>query len=152
MFPYIVGHRLYKAPGGADSQQQRPTTGNAKQAYVVNDTFDSDDESARFVSEARRHSTDEVTMFLSTPPSNDTSTWCVDSGASHHYCNDRALFRNLEPTTDKELSMANGATSDIIGCGTINTAFPVLTNHPRVRCVPALRYNLLSVSEMSKGG
>jgi hypothetical protein len=152
MFPYCVDHRLNKAPGGADQQQQqRPTTGNAKQAYVVNDTLDSDDESARFVSEARRHSTDEVTMYLSTPPSDDTSIWCVDSGASHHYCNDRALFRNLEPTTDKELSMANGATSDIIGCGTIDTDLPVLTNHPHVRCVPALRYNLLSVSEMSKG-
>jgi hypothetical protein len=153
MFPYLVTHRLSKAPGGAEQQQQqRPNTGSTKQAYVVNDNFDLDDESARFVSEARHHTADEVAMFSSSPPSNDTSIWCVDSGASHHYCNDRALFRNLEPTTDKELSMANGATSDIIGCGSINTDFPVLTNHPHVRCVPALRYNLLSVSEMSKGG
>ena len=119
---------------------------------MVNDNFDSDDESARFVTEARHHSADEVATFSSSPPSNDTSIWCVDFGACHHYCNDGALFRNLEPTTDKELSMANGATSDIIGCGTMNTDFPVLTNHPHVRCVPALRYNLLSVSEMSKGG
>ena len=153
MFPYLVTHRLSKAPGGAEQQQQqRPNRGSTKQAYVVNDNFDSDDKSARFVSEARHHTADEVAMFSSSPPSNDTSTWCVDSGASHHYCSHRALFRNLEPTTDKELSMANGATSDIIGCGTINTDFPVLTNHPHVRCVPALRYNLLSVSEMSKGG
>ena len=34
---YPVGHRLNKTPGGADSQQQRPTTGKAKQAYVASD-------------------------------------------------------------------------------------------------------------------
>ena len=150
---YPVTHRLYKAPGGADQQQQqRPNTGHAKQAYVANDNFDSDDESVRFISEARLHTTDEVAMYLSTPPSDNTSIWCVDSGASHHYCNDRALFRNLEPVADKSVSVANGATSDIIGCGTIDTDFPILPSHPRVRCVPALCCNLLSVSEMSKRG
>src|SRR3984957_8977931 len=147
---YPVSHRLHKAPGGAE--QQRPNTGNAKQAYVASDNFDSDDESAHFVTEGQYHITDEVVLFLSSPPSNDTSTWCVDSGASHHYCNDPALFPNLEPVTDKTVSVANGASSAIIGRGTINTDFPVLTNHPYVRCTPALRYNLLSVSEMSKRG
>jgi hypothetical protein len=151
---YPVTHRLYKAPGGAEQQQkqQRPHTGNAKQAYVASDNFDSDDESAHFILEATRHATDEVAMYSSAPPSNDTSIWCVDSGASHHYCNDLALFRNLEPVTDKSVSVANGASSDIIGCGSINTDFPPLTSHTRVRCVPALSCNLLSVSEMSRGG
>jgi transposase InsO family protein len=142
---YPVGHRLHKTPGGAE--QQRPT---GKQAYVSTDNFDSDDESAHFITEA--DTTDEVIMLLPSPPSNDISIWYVDSGASHHYCNDRALFRNLEPVTDKTVSVANGASSDIVGHGTIDTDFPVLTNNSHVRFVPSLRYNLLSVSEMSKGG
>ena len=85
--------------------------------------------------------------------------WVVDSGATCHMCYDEKLFSEIHPS-EKEIDVAlgDGHTLQATGQGTV----PLLMNLPdgssskccliEVLFVPALSYNLVSVSKAAERG
>lgn len=48
----------------------------------------------------------------------DSTDWTLDSGATSHISNNRSLFAELRPITNKKVKIANGSKIDILGIGT----------------------------------
>lgn len=85
-------------------------------------------------------------------------SWCFDSGASSHMCNDLNLFTSFSDYDTKEVYVANGSSVDSKGVGTVKLEIFVdngevmnLTIN-NVLFVPELDENLISVSKLTKGG
>ncbi|KAL0285600.1 UNVERIFIED_CONTAM: hypothetical protein Sangu_2771500 [Sesamum angustifolium] len=81
--------------------------------------------------------------------------WILDTGASRHFCSNKALFHELLETTDGEcVFMGNSTTSGVLGKGKILLK---LTSGKTlalidVLYVPSLRRNLVSGSLLNKAG
>ena len=81
--------------------------------------------------------------------------WAIDSGATHHICNDKTKFVQLHEKNRGTLMVANGAQADILGVGTVNET--LLLPSGKTRCltinnvlyVPSIGKNLLSIPQLN---
>ncbi|KAK0574980.1 hypothetical protein LWI29_032013 [Acer saccharum] len=75
------------------------------------------------------------------------STWLIDTGASYHMVNDSSILSSITPSSQTFIYTANGGSSPVIGEGSTDI-FESLTLNS-VLIVPALEYNILSVSRIT---
>ncbi|KAG8489057.1 hypothetical protein CXB51_017047 [Gossypium anomalum] len=79
------------------------------------------------------------------------TSWCPDSGATHHVCRNASDLHDTTPYTgNSSLLMGNGVSTSIssVGSTTIPTTQKLL-HLSNVLCVPSIRKNLLSVSKFA---
>jgi len=85
----------------------------------------------------------------------DEKTWWIDSGATKHVCQNRALFSTYKKSEEGELLyMGNSSSSAVAGKGSVKLAFTsgkTLTLQD-VYHVPDIRKNLVSASLLNKHG
>ncbi|KAK0600689.1 hypothetical protein LWI29_017477 [Acer saccharum] len=75
------------------------------------------------------------------------STWLIDTGASDHMVNDSSILSSITPSTQTSVYTANGGSSPVIGEGSTDISESLTLNS--VLIVPALEYNILSVSRIT---
>jgi hypothetical protein len=107
---------------------------------------------------------DDVIAFavsLETSLAPDTSMigkWAIDSGATHHVCNDHSMFANLAEGDHGELVVAEGTKTKILGIGTVHERAILHDGQVRdlelrnVLYVPGIKKNLLSIPQINKSG
>ena len=84
--------------------------------------------------------------------------WFLDSGASYHYCRDRAWFDTFTPVKGQTVKMGDGGTIPLLGRGSIRANVPISADHTEagtftdVQYAPDLTVNLLSVAAMTAKG
>ena len=90
---------------------------------------------------------------------NRTNSWIVDSGATCHMCNDHEMFSDFCPLRQPlEVALGDGHLLEAIGRGVVSMKTKLPDGKVKkcklhdVLCVPALSYNLLSVSKVTEAG
>jgi hypothetical protein len=81
---------------------------------------------------------------------------CMDSGASSHYCPDRAQFQNYRPLDNRDITTADGRTLKVVGIGDVRIDLP---NGPKrtpallknTVYAPDMAFTLISVGRLDKG-
>lgn len=150
---YPVGHPKHAA--------NKPQKSAGRHANIAAE-YDSDEDNALLACESivtvtdtmgKIDSADQSALaLLATLPPTDSNVFIVDSGATNTYCADARLFSSLVPISGTYVGTANGQQIDITGMGELNTNFPPLVGNSRVRCVPGLHHNLISVKAVTRCG
>lgn len=82
-----------------------------------------------------------------------TSSWCIDSGATNHMCNDRSAFSDYVDVNPIEVNVANGEQIAAGGRGNVKVNLKDCVKPiSGVYYVPNLSSNLLSVSVLCSKG
>ncbi|KAJ9552894.1 hypothetical protein OSB04_016939 [Centaurea solstitialis] len=101
---------------------------------------------------------DEINTLNMTPQIHTVSrkkiSWYLDTSATTHVSNDKSKFVNYREIHGKQVSTANGAKADIVGCGDILLHF---TSYRTIRLqsvlhVPTISKNMLSYSRLDTHG
>jgi hypothetical protein len=84
-------------------------------------------------------------------------SWCLDSGATAHLCNDIRYFRTINDSKRGTLNLANAATTRTMGDGTVEFTADVYGDATSVSLsntlhVPDLRTNLMSIGKITDRG
>jgi gag-polypeptide of LTR copia-type len=85
---------------------------------------------------------------------NPIHKWIMDSGCTHHVCNNRSLFTKYQELKDESyMVVAQGSIADIKGIGSVSikTKFATL-NITNVYYVPTLQKNLFSIPAATAKG
>jgi len=103
------------------------------------------------------HTTMSATEALMASSETRVEKWCLDSGASSHFCTNKGDFSNISRTRNDKLNLANKVSTEIIAEGTV-TFDTHVNNEGRTislenaLLVPDLRTNLLSVGKIADHG
>lgn len=106
-------------------------------------------------------STKDVSMFTSevfvASEIGCSGSWCLDSGATSHFCRDIRSFKENLKVKQEKLNLANKDTINIVaeGTATFNTSINDEMKHislKNTQYVPDLRINLLSVGKITAQG
>ncbi|GFS69645.1 hypothetical protein NPIL_186241 [Nephila pilipes] len=82
----------------------------------------------------------------------NSTSWCLDSRATYHKCNDEKLFNEIHRETNCFVKLSVDKTTEVTGKGSVSitvqnakhTRIILLKN---VLCVPELKCNLISTSK-----
>jgi len=77
-----------------------------------------------------------------------SSSWVIDSGATHHVCHDITLFQTLSETMNDSVTLPTGYGVKITGIGSVELSDHMILKN--VLYIPDFRLNLLSVSQLTK--
>jgi hypothetical protein len=110
---------------------------------------DENDKDSNSVNVSNESSSDEALIMCC--DSKDESCWIVDSGASFHATSNKDCFLNYEKGNFGKVYLGDDEPCDIIGKGDvqIRMANGTLLRLQRVRHVPKLARNLISVSQLT---
>ncbi|CAM8925753.1 unnamed protein product [Rhodiola kirilowii] len=80
--------------------------------------------------------------------------WVLDSGCSFHMCPNKHWFDGLAPTASENVYMGNNNVCKVMGIGNINLKLNngKLVTLSKVRYVPGLRRNLISLGSLDDSG
>lgn len=87
----------------------------------------------------------------------ETSSWCLDSGATSHFSKDIQNFSTIINSNKSRLNLANNSTTEIVATGTVSLSVDIFGEKKElpvndVMYVPDLRTNLLSVGKITDKG
>lgn len=92
-----------------------------------------------------------VLVSCANMPSNSSSEWFLDSGATHHVCNDKHMFQELDLyTVPQQLTVGNDSSCPILSSGTVKliTSRGGVVILPTVLYSPKMSKNLIFVSKV----
>ena len=98
---------------------------------------------------------EEEQLFVATcfSTSNNSESWLIDSGCTHHMTYDEELFKELDRTTISKVRIGNGECITVKGKGTVAiescSGTKIITD---VLYVPDINQNLLSVGQLLEKG
>ena len=80
---------------------------------------------------------------------------CIDSGASRHYCPDRAKFENYRPINGRNITTADGRTLKAVGMGDVRIELPNGSKRTKALLkdaiyAPDMAFTLISISRLDE--
>lgn len=147
-----VGHTVDRC-WTKNKQQGRKRTGGyaGKRAnYVERDDYSDYDDGTRLAFAV------SMECSVSAAKHDKHGMWAIDSGATHHICNDKSKFVRLDEGDHGELVVASGNKTKILGVGTVHERIALPNGQVRdlevndVLFVPSIGKNLLSIPQINK--